>query len=49
MCMLLILFMVFFGAVVFWAAPRLYRLTAGARTRVPGLAVHRRVDRIRCI
>ena len=48
MCMLLILFMVFFGAVAFWAGPRLYRLTADPGVAGPGLAVHGRADRICC-
>ena len=46
MGMLLILFMLYFGAVVFWAGPRLYRLLRARNLPVRRLALCGAADRI---
>lgn len=46
MSMLLILFMVFFGFVIIWAGPRLYRQLEGRRDARARLVPPGRADRI---
>lgn len=49
MSMLLILFILYFGAAVFWAGPRLYRLLQARNRSRQRLALREAADRISVI